>query len=56
MAQFITSAFGLGMLLMVTLFLTLVSLGVSCFFAVAVIATTMFIEWGILETNFIFAA
>lgn len=56
MAQFITSASGLGMLLMVTLFPTLVSLGVSRLSAVAVIATTMSIEWGILETNSIFAA
>lgn len=46
MAQFITSASGLGMLLMVTLFPTLVSLGVSRLSAVAVIATTMSIEWG----------
>ncbi|MGU0160672.1 hypothetical protein ACVXHB_11655 [Escherichia coli] len=36
---------------MVTLFPTLVSLGVSRLSAVAVIATTMSIEWGILETN-----
>ena len=56
MAQFITSASGLGMLLMVTLFPTLVSLGVSRLSAVAVIATSMSIEWGILETNSIFAA
>lgn len=56
MAQFITSASGTGMLLMVTLFPTLVSLGVSRLSAVAVIATTMSIEWGILETNSIFAA
>ena len=56
MAQFITSACGLGMLLMVTLFPTLVSLGVSRLSAVAVIATSMSIEWGILETNSIFAA
>lgn len=49
MAQFITSASGLGMLLMVTLFPTLVSLGVSRLSAVAVIATTMSIEWGILK-------
>ena len=48
MAQFITSASGLGMLLMVTLFPTLVSLGVSRLSAVAVIATTMSIEWGII--------
>lgn len=41
---------------MVTLFPTLVSLGVSRLSAVAVIATTMSIEWGILETNSIFAA
>lgn len=52
----VTSASGLGMLLMVTLFPTLVSLGVSRLSAVAVIATTMSIEWGILETNSIFAA
>ncbi len=39
---------------MVTLFPTLVSLGVSRLSAVAVIATTMSIEWGILETNSIF--
>lgn len=56
MAQFITSASGLGMLLMVTLFPTLVSLGVSRLSAVAVIGTTMSIEWGVLETNSIFAA
>lgn len=56
MAQFITSASGLGMLLMVTLFPTLVSLGVSRLSAVAAIATSMSIEWGILETNSIFAA
>ncbi|EOK9452677.1 TPA: anaerobic C4-dicarboxylate transporter DcuC [Escherichia coli] len=34
----------------------MVSLGVSRLSAVAVIATTMSIEWGILETNSIFAA
>lgn len=56
MAQFITSASGLGMLLMVTLFPTLVSLGVSRLSAVAVIATTMSIEWGILETNSVFCS
>ena len=56
MAQFITSASGLGMLLMVTLFPTLISLGVSRLSAVAVIGTTMSIEWGVLETNSIFAA
>ncbi|CAK7009972.1 MAG: Putative cryptic C4-dicarboxylate transporter DcuD [Desulfovibrio sp.] len=56
MAQFITSASGLGMLLMVTLYPTLVNTGVSRLSAVAVIGTTMTIEWGILETNSIFAA
>lgn len=56
MAQFITSASGLGMLLMVTLYPTLVSLGVSRLSAVAVIGTTMSIEWGVLETNTIYAA
>ncbi|MFP1557549.1 hypothetical protein ACLB1T_08135 [Escherichia coli] len=51
MAQFITSASALGMLLIVTLFPTLVSPGVASPVAVAVIATTMSIEWGILETE-----
>ncbi|XPE40192.1 hypothetical protein ACNKHK_20870 [Shigella flexneri] len=41
---------------MVTLFPTLVSLGVSRLSAVAVIATSMSIEWVILQTNSIFAA
>lgn len=56
MAQFITSASGLGMLLMVTLYPTLISLGVSRLSAVATIGTTMAIEWGIMETNTIYAA
>ncbi|MDR3073966.1 MAG: anaerobic C4-dicarboxylate transporter DcuC [Deltaproteobacteria bacterium] len=56
MAQFITSASGLGMLLMVTLYPTLINTGVSRLSAVAVIGTTMTIEWGILESNTIFAA
>lgn len=56
MAQFITSASGLGMLLMVTLYPTLISLGVSRLSAVAVIGTTMSIEWGVLETNTIYAS
>jgi DcuC family C4-dicarboxylate transporter len=56
MAQFITSASGLGMLLMVTLYPTLIALGVSRLSAVAVIGTTMSIEWGVLESNTIFAA
>lgn len=56
MAQFITSASGLGMLLMVTLFPTLVSLGVSRLSAVAVIATTMSIEWGFWKRTPFFAA
>lgn len=56
MAQFITSASGLGMLLMVTLYPTLVALGVSRLSAVAVIGTTMSIEWGVLETNTIYAS
>ncbi|MDL2272585.1 C4-dicarboxylate transporter DcuC, partial [Desulfovibrio sp. OttesenSCG-928-I05] len=56
MAQFITSASGLGMLLMVTLYPTLISLGVSRLSAVAAIGTTMGIEWGIMESNTIYAA
>ena len=56
MAQFITSASGLGMLLMVTLYPTLISLGVSRLSAVAAIGTTMAIEWGIMEGNTIYAA
>lgn len=56
MAMFITSASGLGMLLMVTLYPTLISLGVSRLSAVAVIGTTMSIEWGVLETNTIYAS
>ena len=56
MAQFITSASGLGMLLMVTLYPTLINTGVSRLSAVAVIGTTMTVEWGILESNSIFAA
>lgn len=56
MAQFITSASGLGMLLMVSLFPTLICTGVSRLSAVAVIGTTMAVEWGIMETNSIFAA
>ena len=56
MGQFITSASGLGMLLMVTLYPTLIATGVSRLSAVAAIGTTMSIEWGILETNTIYAA
>lgn len=56
MGQFITSASGLGMLLMVTLYPTLINTGVSRLAAVAAIGTTMSIEWGILETNTIYAA
>lgn len=56
MAQFITSASGLGMLLMVTLYPTLVRTGVSRLSAVAAIGTTMGIEWGISESNTIFAS
>lgn len=56
MAQFITSASGLGMLLMVSLYPTLICTGVSRLSAVAVIGTTMAVEWGIMETNSIFAA
>lgn len=56
MGQFITSASGLGMLLMVTLYPTLINTGVSRLSAVAAIGTTMTIEWGILETNTIYAA
>ncbi len=56
MAQFITSASGLGMLLMVTLYPTLIRTGVSRLSAVAAIGTTMAIEWGISESNTIFAA
>lgn len=56
MAQFITSASGLGMLLMVTLYPTLISLGVSRLSAVAAIGTTMAVEWGIMESNTIYAA
>lgn len=56
MGQFITSASGLGMLLMVTLYPTLINTGVSRLSAVAAIATTMTVEWGILETNTIYAA
>lgn len=56
MAQFITSASGLGMLLMVSLYPTLINTGVSRLSAVACIGTTMTIEWGILETNTIFAS
>ena len=56
MGQFITSASGLGMLLMVTLYPTLVRTGVSRLSAVAVIGTTTSIEWGISESNTILAA
>lgn len=56
MAQFITSASGLGMLLMVTLYPTLINTGVSRLSAVAAIGTTMTVEWGILESNTIFAS
>ena len=56
MAQFITSASGLGMLLMVTLYPTLIRTGVSRLSAVAAIGTTMAIEWGISESNTIFAS
>lgn len=56
MAQFITSASGLGMLLMVTLYPTLINTGVSRLSAVACIGTTMTVEWGILESNTIFAS
>lgn len=56
MALFITSASGLGMLLMVTLYPTLINTGVTRLSAVAVIGTTMVIEWGVLDSITNFAA
>ncbi len=53
---FINSASGLGMLLMVTMFPILVSLGVSRVSATAVIGTTMCLDWSPADTGSILSA